>query len=215
MVYDWLNVARSVDLTSFHSTLGGISRTEQNRTGAKIVAHMAVRYVCLLRGINVGGNHKVAMADLRAVFERMGFHDAMTYINSGNVIFSSDDMPVTTAIEIALAKAFGFAIPVLVIDAERVQAIAGAIPKNWQNNTLQKSDVLYLMPGIDMPGVVDTIGYKPEIETVMYVPGAVLCNIERTKQSRASLLKLMGTPIYKRMTIRNINTARKLAELCR
>lgn len=170
-----------------------------------------MKYVCLLRGINVGGNHKVAMADLRALFEKMGFCDVMTYINSGNVIFSSDTMPVTIAIEKTLAKSFGFTIPVLIIDAERIQAIAEAIPKNWQNDTLQKSDVLYLMSDIDTPRLIDTIGYNPENETIMYVPGALLCNIERTKQSRASLLKLMGTPIYKRMTIRNVNTARKIA----
>ncbi len=47
-------------------------------------------YVALLRGINVGGNRKVEMKRLKATFERAGFADVRTYINSGNVIFGSE-----------------------------------------------------------------------------------------------------------------------------
>lgn len=173
-----------------------------------------MKYVCLLRGINVGGNYKVNMSDLRTVFAELGYSDATTYINSGNVIFSSNDEPSALIIERALVAAFSFEIPVLIVGADRMRAIANSIPALWQNDTKQKSDVLYLFPDIDAPEIIKNIGYKPDIETIMYVPGALLCNIERTKQSRASILKLMGTPIYKRMTIRNINTARKLSALC-
>jgi len=174
-----------------------------------------MRYVCLLRGINVGGNRKVSMSDLRAVFEKLGYSDVATYINSGNVIFSSNDVPSVTVVEKMLATDFGFDIPALVINVEHMQAIAEAIPTTWQNDTTQKSDVIYLLSDIDVPEIIETIGHKPEIETIIYVPGALLCNVDRTKQSRASLLKLMSMPVYKRMTIRNVNTARKLAELYR
>lgn len=173
-----------------------------------------MKYVCLLRGINVGGNHQVSMSDLRIVFERLGYDDVSTYINSGNVIFSADVKPTTVTIEKALATAFGFAIPAHIVDAKRMRAIAEAIPAIWQNDTTQKSDVIYLLSDIDAPEIIEELSRKPEIETIMYVPGALLCNVERTNQSRASLLKLMGTPVYKRMTIRNVNTARKLAGMC-
>lgn len=173
-----------------------------------------MRYVCLLRGINVGGNRKVSMSDVRTLFEKLGYSDIVTYINSGNVIFSSDVVPSTITIEKALATVFGFAIPAHIVDAKRMQAIAGAVPATWQNDTSQKSDVIYLLSDIDAPGIIEQLGHKPEIETIIYVPGALLCNISRSKQSRGSMLKLMGKPLYKHMTIRNINTARKLAELC-
>lgn len=173
-----------------------------------------MKYVCLLRGINVGGNHKVVMADLRAVFEKMGFHDVLTYINSGNVVFSSPGEPSSETIKKAVVATFGFDVSTLIIDADRVQAIADAIPLAWQNDTQQKSDVVYLFPDVDTPEIIDMLGHDPEIETIMYAPGALLCNILRTKQSRGSLLKQVGKPLYQRMTIRNVNTARKLAELC-
>ncbi|HEU5420497.1 MAG TPA: DUF1697 domain-containing protein, partial [Streptosporangiaceae bacterium] len=47
------------------------------------------RYAALLRGINVGGRNKVAMADLREIVESLGHTDVATYIQSGNVVFTS------------------------------------------------------------------------------------------------------------------------------
>ncbi len=173
-----------------------------------------MKYVCLLRGINVGVNHRVAMADLRIAFEKLGYGDVATYINSGNVVFSSNDEPSTVIIEKALATSFGFDVSALIIAAGRMRAIADAIPPIWKNDTVQKSDVVYLFPDVDTPEIIDMLGHNPEVETIMYLPGALLCNILRTKQSRGSLLKQVGKPLYQRMTIRNINTARKLAVLC-
>ncbi|MGV2794760.1 DUF1697 domain-containing protein, partial [Clostridium perfringens] len=47
-------------------------------------------YIALLRGINVGGNNKIDMKQLKASFERVGMRDVVTYINTGNIIFDSD-----------------------------------------------------------------------------------------------------------------------------
>ena len=49
------------------------------------------RYVALLRGINIGGKNKVSMAELKKGFEKLAFEEVKTYLNSGNVIFSSDE----------------------------------------------------------------------------------------------------------------------------
>ncbi|MFZ1802011.1 MAG: hypothetical protein WAU03_03820 [Candidatus Saccharimonas aalborgensis] len=72
---------------------------------------------------------------------------------------------------------------------------------------------MYLFPDIDSPDVMNRIGYRPEFETIHYVPGALITNVSRQNQSKSSLLKLVGTPLYLRMTIRNVNTVRRLAEL--
>lgn len=52
------------------------------------------KYIALLRGINVGGNNKVSMKELKAIFEQNGFDDVATYINSGNMIFCCEDSPI-------------------------------------------------------------------------------------------------------------------------
>jgi uncharacterized protein (DUF1697 family) len=53
------------------------------------------KYLALLRGINVGGNNIIKMVDLKACFEKMGFLDVSTYIQSGNVLFSSPETSLT------------------------------------------------------------------------------------------------------------------------
>lgn len=172
-----------------------------------------MKYVCLLRGINVGGNHRVEMSRLKAVFESMAFTNVVTYINSGNIVFESTVKPGVDKLGKTLEAEFGFTIPILVIDENIVKAVADAIPAGWTNDTQQKSDVVYLFSDIDSPELVTRVGYRPEYETILYVPGALLCNVSRKNQTRSSLLRVVGTPLYKLMTIRNVNTARKLAQL--
>ena len=172
-----------------------------------------MQYVALLRGIHVGGNRKVSMADLRGVFENLGYTEVSTYINSGNVIFAADPVPDGSKLERALAENFGFRISTFVLSAAEVTSIAGAIPDEWLNNSEQKSDVVYLFPDVDSPDSMSKIGYRREFETIYYVPGALITNVSRENQPKSSLIKLMGTPLYRRMTIRNVTTARKLAQL--
>ena len=87
------------------------------------------------------------------------------------------------------------------------------LKRKQTNDTTQKSDVAYLFPGVDTPDALEQIGYKPAIETMKYVPGAIVMNISRANQQRDSLKAAVGTPLYRQMTIRNVNTARKLAEM--
>ncbi len=172
-----------------------------------------MKYIALLRGINVGGNRKVPMAELRQLFEDMGYTDVSTYINSGNVIFSAEAEPNVADIERAMAEHFGFAVDTLIISQPKLTSIAEALPNEWTNDTEHKSDVAFLFSGIDKPGILSTIGYNPVVESMIYLPGAIITNISRRNQPKSSLLRLMGTPLYRRMTIRNVNTVRKLARL--
>ena len=93
-----------------------------------------MKYVVLLRGINVGGNNRVPKAEFKEILESLGFHDVVTYINSGNAVFSSDKEPQAGDVQAALEKHFGFAIPTLVLSAEKIKAIAAAIPLVWTND---------------------------------------------------------------------------------
>jgi uncharacterized protein (DUF1697 family) len=173
-------------------------------------------YVALLRGINVGGNNKVEMKRLKATFERCDLTHVRTYINSGNVVFasaSSDACDVAPVVEQAIEDDFGFRVMVLVFDAATISAIAAALPDDWANDDAHKCDVMYLAPAVDSPGILDSLQAKPEFDEVVYVPGAVLWRVARRNVGRGGMLKLVGTPLYKQMTVRNCNTARKLAEL--
>ena len=78
----------------------------------------ATRYIALLRGDNISGKNKVPMAELKKIFEELGFGAVKTYLNSGNVIFSSDEeniVSLTDRIETTIKKWFGLDIPILVM----------------------------------------------------------------------------------------------------
>jgi uncharacterized protein (DUF1697 family) len=180
---------------------------------------MTEKYVALLRGINVGGSNRVPNAELKAVLEGLDFQEVVIYINSGNAVFTSQHEPKASDVQAALEGHFGFTIPTLVLPGTKIRTIAAAIPEDWTNDTPQpdksgqKSDVLYLFDDINAPDIIEKLGYKPEIEAMIYVDGAVLTNITRANQTKGSLQKLVGSKLYKLVTIRNITTAKKLAEL--
>lgn len=173
-------------------------------------------YVALLRGINVGGKNKVEMKQLKAVFEEAGMTSVRTYINSGNVIFSSTmrvRARVEDLVEEAIAQRFGFKIDVLVRDIKSMRRVVEAMPGHWTNDKATKCDVMFLWDDVNRSSIVKQVQFKPEIEDVRYVPGAVIWRADRENVTRSGYMKLVGTPLYKRMTIRNCNTTRKLLEL--
>lgn len=173
-------------------------------------------FVALLRGINVGGKNRVEMKQLKAVFEEAGMASVRTYINSGNVIFSSTirGRPrLTKLLEDAIAKHFGFKIDVLLRDVRSLSAVVKAMPPHWTNDTKMKCDVVFLMDDIAQPSVLKQVQIKPELEDVLYVSGALIWRVDRKDVTRSGMMKLVGTPLYKRMSIRNCNTTRKLLEL--
>lgn len=178
-----------------------------------------MRYVVLLRGVNVGGKNRVPKAEFQQVLERQGFTDVTVYINSGNAVFTSSYEPGANDVQAALEGHFGFSIPTLMLPGVKVKNIAAAIPPDWTNDppkldkSGQKSDVIYLFDTLNTPGVIQELGYKPEVETMLYVDGAVITNIMRANQAKGSLQKLVRSKLYSQVTIRNITTAKKLATL--
>ncbi len=89
------------------------------------------KYIILLRGINVGGNKKVPMADLKKLLEQNGAKHVLTLLNSGNVIAALDNEPeaVIEARLSALIEAhFGFAVPILVRTAKTIYQLVKEDP---------------------------------------------------------------------------------------
>jgi uncharacterized protein (DUF1697 family) len=173
-------------------------------------------FVALLRGINVGGKSLVDMRTLRKTFERLGFDGVRTYINSGNVVFSTptgSHAELAPRIEAAIAEDFGFPVAVLVRTAQELSAIADAVPAHWVNDASMRCDVFFLWPEVDHPSVVEEVPHNPLIEDLRYVPGAFVRRIDRTSVTKSPLTKFVGTDLYRRTTARNINTVRKLRSL--
>lgn len=173
-------------------------------------------YVALLRGINVGGKGMVPMARLKTIFERLGLEGVQTYINSGNVIFkspSSNSSALTKRIETAITKDVGLTVKVLLRDQPQMKQLVAGIPKAWVNDGQTKCDVMFLWDHIDRPAVLKQLPVNREIEDAKYVKGAVLWCIDRKLASKSRMTRIVGSDLYKNLTIRNPNTVRKLYKL--
>lgn len=173
-------------------------------------------YLALLRGINVGGNNKVDMKLLKKSFEQAGMKNVVSYINSGNIIFTTaghSKNDIAHVLEEAILVTFGLQIKVLVLSLEDMKKVISSLPESWTNDDKMRSDVLFLWEDIDDESVLDKLTIKPEIETVKYAPGAILWSIDKINVTKGSMTKLIGTKLYQQMTIRNVNTTRKMYEL--
>jgi uncharacterized protein (DUF1697 family) len=176
-----------------------------------------VKYVALLRGINVGGKNKVPMAALKSCLEAVGLKNIHTYIQSGNVIFESsekNETKLTEQVEQAIEKAFGFPVVVALFSQSEFEYIASHAPKDWLRNPEWKYNYLFLKKPTTGKEALEAMGdQKKDIELAVAGKGVVYQAISIKLFGRTTASKMIGTPIYKQMTIRNDNTVQKLIQL--
>ena len=173
-------------------------------------------YVAFLRGVNVGGKGSVSMATIKEALLGIGLSDIRTYINSGNVIFStraSDTARLTARIEKALEQQSGMAIKVLVMDHKALKKLVAAIPRGWVDDKTMRTYVLLLWKELDSCEILDRLPSQSGIDELRYTPGAVVWRVDRKNVTKSRMNRLVGTPMYKKITIRSANTMRKLNEL--
>ena len=176
-----------------------------------------MKYIALLRGINVGGNNKVPMRDLKICFESAGFLNVITYINSGNVIFDSDIMDVQELKELCesiIEKKFGFYIRVTIIDVNTLKDALAHAPSWWDADTESRHNALFVIPPSTDDEIITGVGkMKPEYETIFAYNGIIFWSASIKSYSRTRWSKLVGTKAYQNVTVRNANTTKKLLKL--
>ena len=177
---------------------------------------MPATHVALLRGINVGGHHKVPMAELRALFEQLGHTAVATYVQSGNVLFTSaaaDEPTIVRAIATALHDRFGFDIPVVVRTTDELATAAARHPYASAQPDDAKLHLFFLAaaPAPEAIGKLDPARFAPDEFTLEgrhlyahYPNGA-----GRSKLTNAPIERALGTTA----TARNWRTVTKLLAL--
>jgi uncharacterized protein (DUF1697 family) len=108
------------------------------------------QYISILRGINVSGQKKIKMADLKGLYQDAGFGDVETYIQSGNVVFTSDEIDVNgiqCAIEQAIKTQYGFDVPVIVRTSQQFHKMFKALPFDHIDIANDGSQVLLTILG--------------------------------------------------------------------
>ena len=85
-------------------------------------------HVALLRGVNVGGRGKVAMADLRELVSSMGYEDVATYVQSGNLVMTANESPEAARLAAAIEERLGVSTTVVVLSRDELEAVVAANP---------------------------------------------------------------------------------------
>lgn len=173
-----------------------------------------MKYIALLRGVNVGGNSIIKMSEIREAFEKAGLENVSTYINSGNVIFESREKSpekLREKIEDIFKKDF-FAINTLVMSHSDLQKVKDNIPSIWRKDDVRKY-VSFIFPPTTPKDVKDSVKLKEDIDFIDLGTHVVYMTTKLSGLTKSGYTKMVGTPIYKQMTIRNFNTVEKLLKL--
>ena len=173
-------------------------------------------FVALLRGVNVGGNNMISMSALKKSFEGIGFTHVTTYINSGNIIFKTkeaDARKLEKRIEQMLSKEYQLDSKVVVRSLAEMEKLVESLPPTWSNDSRWRYNVIFLRHTIDSEAVLEDLPFKDDIEQISYRQGTLLWSAQVTEFSRTNLQKLSSRKIFQDMTVRNLNTTKKLYEL--
>lgn len=174
------------------------------------------RYVALLRGINVGGRNRIAMSDLRDVFENEGYGEVSTYIQSGNVLFSSDvrRSSLEDDMEAILEQRLGVGVSVVVKSDVQMRNIVRKSPDGFgEEPDVYHSDVVFLKQPLTSDKALRVFDPREGVDQVWPGTGVLYFARLSERRSQSRLSKVASRPEYKLMTIRNWNTTTRLLEL--
>jgi uncharacterized protein (DUF1697 family) len=177
-----------------------------------------VKYVALLRGINVGGNKLMKMCDVRDCLEGRDFTRVTTYIQSGNVLFESDKPDVaklTATMEKTLSKTFGHEVPVFLRSWAQLKKVVAQAPKEWKSGRALRQNVAFLRAPLTAGRAAAEIDLRPGVDSVEAGDGVLYMSTVMSRVSQSRLSKIVGTPIYAHMTIRSYSTCQKILAMMR
>jgi len=176
-----------------------------------------MRYLALLRGINVGGKNIIKMADLKACFEAIGMEEVQPYIQSGNVIFSSSEKDVEklrAKIQRGLKKTFSYEAPLLVVTQKDLETAVKKAPRGFGDDLKKyRCDVLFLFPELKAGDAVKEIQTREGVDEIWKGKRVIYFRRLTSLASRSLLSKIVQKAVYQQMTIRNWNTTMKLLKM--
>jgi uncharacterized protein (DUF1697 family) len=173
-------------------------------------------FIALLRGINVGGQNKLPMAELRTACASLGWEDVQTYIQSGNIAFRSPGEPAVleASLEAAISQRYGLNIPVIIRPGAEWPAIVAGNPFLAASAVTPNLVMLLLAKRAPLPAALTALQARAAAGEQLAQVGDALwayfpAGSGRSKLSPALIDRLVGSPV----TARNWNTVLKLNEL--
>ena len=175
------------------------------------------RYALLVRGINVGGKNKVVMAQLRQELTELGLEKVETYINSGNIFFTSTDAKaqLVEKLEAFFEVHYPFIQSFSLLSQEDYEAEVENLPA-WWNEDLARKDVLFYTERLDVEQVIQTVENLELKDEVLHFGKLGIFWGKYSEESyyeTAYHKYLLKMPFYRQITIRNAKTFDKIGQM--
>ncbi|MFM9905520.1 MAG: DUF1697 domain-containing protein [Pyrinomonadaceae bacterium] len=174
-----------------------------------------MRFVALLRGINVGGNNMIKMETLRATFESLGFENVKTYINSGNIIFDTtraDDKKIAKKIHDAIRADFGFDISTMVRSLAEINELIANNPYEGMFENDKDLHVFFLNEPLSAEQAALLIAQGNEAERFHITDRHILCLLSISILDSIVGKGFIDKKLKVATTARNWRTVKKIAE---
>lgn len=157
----------------------------------------------------------MSMSELRECFDKLGFTNVSTYINSGNIFFDTDETDVVKLVEVcenAIEQIFGFVVVVMVISKNDYAEALQNAPSWWADGTEgTRNDALFVIPPTATKEVLDELSKKTSTVDRLASHGQVIFwTLPKAAYNKSVVPKMIGTPVYKRVTMRSSTTTKKL-----
>ena len=179
-----------------------------------------MKYIALLRGINISGKNKISMGELKSELEKK-YKNVSTYLNSGNVIFESEikdkEMIMNDIYQIVKNK-FDLEIPVFVMTTDELEDILNHKPEWWGTDNKEIYDnLIFIIPPTKYEDVYNTIWEpKQDIEKIEVYKNSIFWSFDLKNYRKSNWwVKTASTNIKDRITIRTANTTKKVLEICK
>ena len=182
----------------------------------EVLALVPTAYVALLRGINVGGRNIISMPDLRTVFNEAGYGDVRTYIQSGNVVFTTDASRdrLEQDLESMLEGDIGRPVTVVLRSRQQVRNVVARAPDGFGTDPdAYKYDAIFLTSPLTPAGVLELLNLREGVDRAWPGPGIVYFSRHAEQLTKSRMSKIASMPAYQRMTIRNWRTTTTLLEM--
>lgn len=173
-------------------------------------------YVALLRAINVGGKGVMKMSAVKECFEQAGFERVTTFIQSGNVIFETDERMasvLTAKIETALSATFGYKSTAIVRSHAQLKTVVTGVPRSWVRGNHLRRYVAFLRAPVTPQQALEQVDARESVDTVNAGKSVLYMTTLISALKKSGFTKLVSKPVYQDMTIRNYSTCLKILAL--
>ncbi len=172
-------------------------------------------YAAFLRAVNISGKNKIEMAKLKAELESEGFYNVSTYLNSGNVTFTTDKTDSEKVIKELITKKFGLTISVFVIEKQELSQILEHAPQWWDSKDKDKYDnLIFILSDHTPQDICQMIGEtSQELEKIQIYKNVIFWTFDKKQYQKCLWWKKTASKtVSDKLTIRTANTVKKICK---